>query len=184
MKLAKVKAPNTYLLIFSIIIITAGLTWLIPSGEYDHSELNGRMVVVPNSYHTVDSNPQGIWAILKAPIRGFTDKSAALIVGFVLIVGGVFAILEKTRAIDAAIKAVAKAHSHSKLIEILYIPIFMTIFSIGGGSFGMGEVAAAAGNYFPDCRIFTPDSSIFNRVVKISCNLKSQYCFVYLSLFS
>ncbi|HCL00600.1 MAG TPA: putative basic amino acid antiporter YfcC [Candidatus Marinimicrobia bacterium] len=139
MKLAKVKAPNTYLLIFSIIIITAGLTWLIPSGEYDRSELNGRMVVVSNSYHAVDSNPQGLWAILKAPIRGFTDKSAALIVGFVLIVGGVFAILEKTKAIDAAIKAVAKAHSRSKLIEILYIPIFMTIFSIGGGSFGMGE---------------------------------------------
>ncbi|MCD6204558.1 MAG: YfcC family protein [Candidatus Marinimicrobia bacterium] len=139
MKLRKIKAPNTYLLIFSIIVITAMLTWIIPSGQYNRTELNGREIVVSDSYHHVDKNPQGIGAILKAPIRGFTDKSAAMIVGFVLIVGGVFGVLEKTKAIDAAIKAVAEAHNRSKAIEILYIPLFMTIFSIGGGSFGMGE---------------------------------------------
>ena len=139
MKLNRLKAPNAYLLIFSIIIITAGLTWLIPSGEYNRTEMNGRMVVVSDSYHAVSSNPQGFWAVLKAPIRGFTDKSAALIVGFVLIVGGVFAVLEKTKAIDAAIKAIVKAHERSPIIEMLFIPIFMIIFSIGGGSFGMGE---------------------------------------------
>jgi len=115
------------------------LTWVIPSGQYNRTELNGREIVISDSYHHVDKNPQGIGAILKAPIRGFTDKSAAMIVGFVLIVGGVFGVLEKTKAIDAAIKAVAEAHNRSRAIEILYIPLFMTIFSIGGGSFGMGE---------------------------------------------
>ncbi len=139
MKLSKFKAPNTYFLIFSIIIITAVLTWIIPSGEYNRSTMNGREVVIAGSFHSVESNPQGIGAILMAPIRGFTNKSAALIVGFVLIVGGVFAVLAKTRAIDAAIMAVAKAHDRSPIIEILYIPIFMVIFSLGGGSFGMGE---------------------------------------------
>ncbi len=139
MKLSKFKAPNTYFLIFSIIIITAVLTWIIPSGEYNRSAMNGCEVVVAGSFHSVESNPQGIGAILMAPIRGFTNKSAALIVGFILIVGGVFAILAKTRAIDAAIMAVAKAHDKSPIIEMLYIPIFMVIFSLGGGSFGMGE---------------------------------------------
>lgn len=139
MKLSKFKAPNTYFLIFSIIIITAVLTWIIPSGEYNRSVMNGREVVVAGSFHSVESNPQGIGAILMAPIRGFTNKSAALIVGFILIVGGVFAILAKTRAIDAAIMAVAKAHDKSPIIKMLYIPIFMVIFSLGGGSFGMGE---------------------------------------------
>lgn len=139
MKLSKFKAPNTYFLIFSIIIVTAVLTWIIPSGEYNRSAMNGREIVVAGSFHSVESNPQGIGAILMAPIRGFTNKSAALIVGFILIVGGVFAILAKTRAIDAAIMAVAKAHDKSPIIEMLYIPIFMVIFSLGGGSFGMGE---------------------------------------------
>jgi len=139
MNAVRFRAPNTYLLIFSIIVITAALTWLLPSGQYDRTELNGRRIVVSGSYHRVDSNPQGLAAVLLAPIRGFTDKNAALIVGFVLIVGGVFAVLEKTRAIDAAIKSVARAHSRSPLVATLYIPIFMVVFSIGGGSFGMGE---------------------------------------------
>jgi uncharacterized ion transporter superfamily protein YfcC len=139
LKLSKFKAPNTYFLIFSIIIITAVLTWIIPSGEYNRSAMDGREIVVAGSFHSVESNPQGIGAILMAPIRGFTNKSAALIVGFILIVGGVFAILAKTKAIDAAIMAVAKAHDKSPIIEMLYIPIFMVIFSLGGGSFGMGE---------------------------------------------
>ena len=139
MKISKFKVPNTYFLIFSIIVVTAVLTWIIPSGEYNRSAMNGREVVVAGSFHSVKSNPQGIGAILMAPIRGFTNKSAALIVGFILIVGGVFAILAKTRAIDAAIMAVAKAHDKSPIIEMLYIPIFMVIFSLGGGSFGMGE---------------------------------------------
>jgi uncharacterized ion transporter superfamily protein YfcC len=139
LRVSKIKAPNTYLLIFSIIVITAILTWMIPGGQYDRIEQNGRMVVVDNSYHHVEKNPQGLWAILKAPIRGFTDRSAALIVGFILIVGGVFAVLEKTKAIEAAIKAVVKAYDRSPIIEILFIPIVMTIFAIGGGSFGMGE---------------------------------------------
>jgi len=139
LKPMKYKAPNTYILIFSIIILMAIMTWIIPSGEYDRTEMNGRTIVVAESYHNTESNPQGIGAILMAPIRGFADKSAALIVGFVLIVGGIFAVLAKTNAIDAAIKTVAKAHQKSPVVEVLFIPIFMTIFSLGGGSFGMGE---------------------------------------------
>jgi uncharacterized ion transporter superfamily protein YfcC len=133
------RSPNTYILIFSIIVITAILTYLIPSGQYQRTILNGREIVVAESYQPVARNPQGLGAILMAPINGFIDPSAALIVGFVLIVGGVFSILEKTKAIDSAIKAVVKAHDSSRWIQILFIPIFMTIFSLGGGSFGMGE---------------------------------------------
>jgi len=139
LKIKSFKAPNTYLLIFSIIIFMAIMTWIVPSGEYDRTLVNNRQVVVADSYHATESNPQGIGAVLTAPIRAFTDHSAALIVGFVLIVGGIFGVMEKTKAIDSAIKSVAKAHEKSRAIEILFIPIFMIIFSLGGGSFGMGE---------------------------------------------
>jgi uncharacterized ion transporter superfamily protein YfcC len=37
-------------------------------------------------------------ALMMAPIKGFVE--AALIIGFVLIVGGAFAVLQKTEAID------------------------------------------------------------------------------------
>lgn len=78
-------------------------------------------------------------ALLTAPLKGFVE--AALIIGFVLIVGGVFNVLHKTEAIDAMIKTVAKAHTHSALVRACVIPLFVTMFSLGGATFGMAEEA-------------------------------------------
>ncbi len=137
MILSKIKAPNTFLIIFSLIILAAILTWIIPAGEFDTTEKNGKEIVVSGSYHEVESNPQGIFDVLTSPIDGFVD--AALIIGFVLIVGGAFGIFTRTEAVDSGIKAIAKAHSKSALVRKLLIPIFMILFSLGGSVFGMGE---------------------------------------------
>lgn len=137
MKLARLKAPNTYFIIFSLIILVAVLTWVIPGAEYARVEMNGREVVDPNSFQYIDSNPQGIGAVLMAPIKGFVE--AALIIGFVLIVGGAFGIFQKTKAVDSAIKGLAKAQKSSRMVEVLTIPLFMLLFSLGGAIFGMSE---------------------------------------------
>ena len=72
-----------------------------------------------------------------SPIGGFI--AAAEIIGFVLIVGGAFSVFQKTEAVDSGILAIAKAHKKSKLVRLLLIPIFMTIFSLAGAIFGMSE---------------------------------------------
>jgi uncharacterized ion transporter superfamily protein YfcC len=38
----KLKVPNTYLLLFSILILIAIFTWIIPGGEYQRTIVNGR----------------------------------------------------------------------------------------------------------------------------------------------
>ena len=58
--------------------------------------VDGKKVVIAGSYHLVESRPQGVVALLTAPIKGFVE--ASLIIGFVLIVGGAFAVLQKTEA--------------------------------------------------------------------------------------
>ncbi|MCF8241696.1 MAG: TIGR00366 family protein [Melioribacteraceae bacterium] len=137
MKISKLKAPNTYFIIFSLIVLIAVSTWIIPAGEFDRVEKNGKEVVVNGSYHHVERNPQNIDDVLMSPINGFVD--AALIIGFVIIVGGAFGVFQKTEAVDSAIKSVAKAHKNSKLVRSLLIPIFMTFFSLAGAVFGMSE---------------------------------------------
>jgi len=137
MRLRKVKGFNTYLIISSLIVLAALLSWIIPGGQYQTEEINGRQAVIPGSFQYVESNPQGIGSILTAPIKGFVD--AALIIGFVLIVGGAFSVFQKTKAVDAGIRAVAKAHSKSHFVRLALIPLFMTLFSLGGAVFGMAE---------------------------------------------
>ena len=137
MKISKIKVPNTFIIISSMIVLMAALTWIIPGGRYETAEMDGRETVIPDSFEYVASNPQNAGDMLIAPIRGFVD--AALIIVFVLIVGGAFSVLQKTDALNSAIKAVASAHGRSHLVRMLLIPIFMTLFSLGGAVFGMAE---------------------------------------------
>jgi uncharacterized ion transporter superfamily protein YfcC len=135
----KLRLPNTYVLLAVLLALIAAATWLVPGGKFDTTQVNGKTLIVPGSFHLIESKPQGFVALLTAPIKGFVE--AALIIGFVLLVGGVFNVLHKSEAIDALIKSVAQAHNRSRLVRALAIPVFFTLFSLGGASFGMAEEA-------------------------------------------
>ncbi len=144
----KIRLPNTFVLLFLILAMIAISTWLVPGGQYNTMLVDGKPRIDPNSFHYVPSNPQGFVALMMAPIKGFVE--AAQIIGFVLIVGGAFAVLQRTDAIDSMIKSVAKAHTHSPFVRAMIIPVFVTMFSLGGATFGMSEEA------IPFILIFVP----------------------------
>ena len=58
----KFSVPHNLVIVFSIIIISAVLTWIIPGGRYDRQtiEVNGveRSVIVNGSFQYIDSQPQ------------------------------------------------------------------------------------------------------------------------------
>ncbi|WP_342118735.1 YfcC family protein [Pseudoduganella sp. OTU4001] len=144
----KLKLPNTFVLLFLIMAMIALATWLVPGGKYETHLVNGKQLINPDTFHYIDSKPQGLAAFLMAPIKGFAE--AGLIIGFVLLTGGAFNVLHKTEAVDAMIKSIAKAHSSSRLVRVALIPVFVTLFSIGGATFGMNEEA------IPFILIFVP----------------------------
>ena len=84
MKLSKFKAPNTFLIIFSLIVVVAAFTYIIPGGKYEREIKDGREILIGDSFHYVESNPQNLGDVLMAPIKGFVD--AALIIGFVILI--------------------------------------------------------------------------------------------------
>ncbi len=133
----KIQLPDTLVLIFGIMLGTALLTWIVPGGEYARQVVNGREVLVPDSYHAIAHQPQGLFDLLMAPIRGFI--AAANIIGFVLMVGGAFFVIQKTGAVDALILKIAAAHERSRWLRRLFIPLTMIIFSTFGSVFGMSE---------------------------------------------
>ncbi len=146
------KAPDTTLIIFSIIVLAAVLTWIVPPGAYQKAEMEvegagTREVVVPGTFETIERAETGMWPrvrhsvgmIFQAPILGFIDEDAAPIIAFVLFIGGAFAVLEKTGAITAALRRLVRASQRSKAIEMMLIPFFMALFSLGGAVFGMAE---------------------------------------------
>ena len=143
----KIELPHVYTIAFALIILFAILTWIIPSGQFERTTIDTaagtREVAVAGSYHEVekidaDGNDlrQGVDAVLMAPTRGI--QNAADVVAFVLLIGGTFAIITKTNAINAGMNTVIKKLKNK---DILIIPIVMTLLSLGGTSFGMSEEA-------------------------------------------
>ena len=146
------RAPDTTLIIFSIILVAAVLTWVIPPGTYERAEIEvegagTREVVLPGTFETVERAQGGVWArlghtvaiVLQAPIRGFADPAVADVIAFVLFIGGVFGVLAATGAIDAGLRRTVEAARRSPRLERALIPVFVGLFSLGGAVFGMAE---------------------------------------------
>lgn len=133
----EIKMPHTLVIIFGIILLVSIATYFVPGGAYERVVNEaGKTVVVDGTFSYVESNPQGLFAILEAPLQGI--MGAAEIIAFLFVVGGAINVVSRTKAIDLGI---VRLVSKLKGKEILIIPILTLIFSIGGAVFGMSEEA-------------------------------------------
>ncbi|EOI5793026.1 YfcC family protein [Cronobacter malonaticus] len=137
------KFPSAYTILFVLIALVAALTWVVPAGKYQMAmnDTLGKEVPVAGTYAPVEAHPQGITAILLAPVDGLynhvTYTAGAIDVAlFVLIIGGFLGVVNKTGAIDAGIERVTE-RLHGK--EEWMIPILMALFAAGGTIYGMAE---------------------------------------------
>ncbi len=128
---------NTLVMIFAVVVLVAALTWFLPGGEYQRVVKDGRTLVVSESFKYVESDAQGLGAILKAPVVGFV--SAAQIIAFLFVIGGAFSVITRTGAITVSVQRLAYTFANKPHLQKFFIPITMTIFSIGGAVFGMSE---------------------------------------------
>ncbi|WP_024547634.1 YfcC family protein [Siccibacter turicensis] len=135
--------PGAYTILFVLIILVAALTWVIPAGKYQMvmNPALGKAVPVAGTWAPVDAHPQGITAVLLAPIDGLynhvTYTAGAIDVAlFVLIIGGFLGVVNKTGAIDAGI---ARVMARLRGKEERMIPILMALFAAGGTIYGMAE---------------------------------------------
>ncbi|EOV9017652.1 YfcC family protein [Cronobacter muytjensii] len=137
------KFPSAYTILFVLIALVAALTWVVPAGKYQMAmnDTLGKEVPVAGTYAPVEAHPQGITAVLLAPVDGLynhvTYAAGAIDVAlFVLIIGGFLGVVNKTGAIDAGIERVTE-RLHGK--EEWMIPILMALFAAGGTIYGMAE---------------------------------------------
>lgn len=142
------RIPHTFTIVFALIVLAAVMTWVIPAGEFSRHSVDGREVVVNDSFHRVDATPQ-TWQVFSALFNGFCDKADIVI--FILMVGGAFWILNNSHAIDAGVMAflrqIRKLNRYGWLkrigVENIIIVLVMLMFSVFGAVFGMSEETIA-----------------------------------------
>lgn len=128
------RIPHTFVTLVAFTIVMAILTYVLPAGQFERTEVNGRTVVVPNSYTVVESNPQGLFDVLKSIPIGMTET--ADIIFFLFIVGGAFQLITDSGMISSGISLlVQKLKGKEKWV----IPILMLVFGILGSTMGLSE---------------------------------------------
>jgi uncharacterized ion transporter superfamily protein YfcC len=133
------RPPDVLLIVGAVLLLAVVLTWIVPAGEFERTQAGSRTVVVPGTYRAVEASPVPWHGVFAAPVKGLSDKDAALIIGFVFLVGGAFAMINATGAITAGIQRLAHLTGDSPRRRRLLIPVLMTAFSVGGNTFGMAE---------------------------------------------
>ena len=128
---------NTLVMIFSVVVLVAAATWIIPGGEYKREIKDGKTLVVPGTFTTIANTPQGIGAILTAPIKGFIQS--AQIIAFLFVIGGAFSVIQTTGAVTVSMSRLAQTFARKPHLQKFFIPVTMTLFSLGGAIFGMCE---------------------------------------------
>jgi uncharacterized ion transporter superfamily protein YfcC len=134
--------PHTLVVVGSLIVLVLILSWLIPSGAFQRVERilpDGSRILVPvaGSFHRLPKVYLGLQTLLLAPIKGFLGGAG--LIAFLLIIGGSFNVFQETGAVEQGIRRLAVQVRRRRVLEILFIPVLMTVFSLAGAVFGMSE---------------------------------------------
>jgi uncharacterized ion transporter superfamily protein YfcC len=80
MRTGKIRLPHTLVLIYAMVILTVVATWIVPGGQYQRVEKDGRTVPVAGTFALTNRNPQGLGALFISPVKGFIDAIAIVVV--------------------------------------------------------------------------------------------------------
>lgn len=151
----RLSVPHVFTLLTGVILFCSIATYFLPSGLYQREERQigtlTRTVVVPGTFEELpkhitpegilfgespegSASPTSILGFLTSIPRGM--ESAADIIFFIFVIGGVFGILTRTGTISAVLQALLRRFENSGPLLTI---ILMTAIAIGGSTLGMGE---------------------------------------------
>ncbi len=133
--------PDAFIIIFSIVVLAAGLTYILPAGEYERETVDNVTKVVPGSYEVKEGAPTGIIDLFSAIPAGMT--AAANIIFLIFIIGGIVYLIESTGAIDAGV------HTLIELSRGQYMLLIGVVSAIFGVLASLGIAANAVIAFIP-----------------------------------
>ena len=135
-KKKKFKMPHIYVLLITIIIICAIASWILPAGEFDRA-LNdaGREMVVPGTYHIIESTPVGFFTLVQSIYNGTVD--AAGVIFFVFISYASIGLIIASGAFNGLVASMLRILKGSA--RAIIIPVFITLIGCASSTIGVFE---------------------------------------------
>ncbi|MGH7536292.1 MAG: YfcC family protein, partial [Gemmatimonadales bacterium] len=132
----RLRFPHPLVLLVLCVLLAALLTHLLPAGQFQRREdaATGRQVVVAGTYAPVEPSPVGLFQALVGIPKGMGE--AASVIFYVFLVGGAFAVVERTGALGHLVNwMVARLAGRGLAV----IPVTALAFGLGGVLIQMQE---------------------------------------------
>ena len=131
------KAFVSSVLVLLVLMILAGvLTNIIPAGRYERQLVDGRLIIDPDSFQYTDKPSFPIWRWFVAPIEVLWSNDAPIVIAiiiFLLVIGGAFAVLNRSNLLTYLISKIVRAFGQQKYLLLAVIVFaFMMLGSVVG----------------------------------------------------
>src|SRR5690625_3030515 len=93
--------PHIYVILFILITLGAIASYRVAAGEFDREEVDGRSVIIPNTFEFIEQSPVGILEFMTAIPRG-VEQTVIILFG-IMALGAMFRVIEKAGVIDLII---------------------------------------------------------------------------------
>ena len=123
-------------LLLAVLLLSGSLSYFVPQGSFQR-EADGN--IIPGSYQAGDVEGIALWRIFTAPVRVFASEDAITIIMisvFLLVMSGIFNLLDKTGGIKAFIAYIMRSLKNSGR-QVICITVL--VFMLFGSLFGMFE---------------------------------------------
>ncbi len=118
---------QSVIILFVLMMLAGVLTRVLPAGQYQRVLQDGRQMIVPGSFHYVPRPHYPIWRWFTAPIEvlwGPDSLIVIVIILFILMVGGAFAVLDASGILKAGIAKIVQWSGGREYLLLLAVTFF------------------------------------------------------------
>lgn len=127
-----IRTPHVFAVLMVIIVLCGILTYIVPAGQFDRIEVDGRTVVDAESFHYIDRTPVNPLQWFFAIPKGFTEGATIIALLFFCVSG--FGIFTSTGALQKFMARLTKRTGKTSTVAMMCA--IMAFFFVRGGLTG------------------------------------------------
>lgn len=128
---------SALIILFALMALTYALTFILPAGEYERAEVDGRVVVVPDTYKATEGGiPFYKWLLSPFLVLGAEGGSTVIVIClFLLLIGGAFSALDACGVLRYMLSSIHHRFESRKYLLLALVTLFFMALGAFVGSF-------------------------------------------------
>ena len=143
LKISKKSFFSSVIILLVLMLGAGALTWIIPSGSFQRVPIDGKEIIQPGTFAFTGQGGYPLWRWFTAPFEVLWGEDAVTVIAiivFICIIGGVFALLDKSGMLQYIMNGLVRRFEAKKYRLMAVLVLFFMLF---GSVFGIFEELVA-----------------------------------------